>query len=230
MMYAHTNDEIYFSFYAGSRVTIPLKDGKVKIIQKTGYPFDEDIIIEIDSIATNQKFTLRMRIPTWAGSQFVPGNLYRYVDDTRNDWKISVNGKILQPKVNDGFISIRRKWKAGDIVALHLPIPLRYTQANVKVEANLNRVCLTRGPLVYCAEDEDNKFSVLQAYIETLTNTYTVKTPQEGVMKGIDFVTIPAKTVKDGGVLEVVEMTLLPYYAWNNRSENAMIVWIPRKQ
>ena len=228
MMYAHTNDEIYCSFYGGSEVCIPLTKGNVKIVQQTNYPFDDNIIIHIDSLAENQIFTLRMRIPTWTGSQFVPGDLYRYIDNNNQKWEVSLNGKKLRATVKDGFISIRKKWKIGDRVTLHMPMPLHFTHAIDKVEANLDRVCVTRGPLVYCAESEDNKFQVRKAYIENLPINYTVMPAQNGLLKGIDFVAFPARAVNDSGIKEDVTLTLLPYYAWNNRSDSAMIVWIPQ--
>jgi DUF1680 family protein len=226
MMYAHTDDEIYCSFYAGSEVNIPLKKGKVKLVQQTDYPFDENIHITIDSLSNDLEFTLNMRIPAWTGSQFVPGELYHYADQTRSNYEVSLNGKPLYTKVKDGFISIHNRWKVGDIVTLHLPMPVHYTHAIDKVEADRNRICLTRGPLVYCAEAVDNDFPVQQAIIETLPENYTIKTAKDDLMKGIDFITIPVKTINDGGSITDTQMTLLPYYAWNNRSDCAMIVWI----
>lgn len=230
MMYAHTEDEIYCSFYAGSEVCIPLKNGNVKIVQQTGYPFDENINITIDSLAENQEFTLLMRIPTWTGLQFVPGELYHYINKNSENREVYLNDKKIQTTVKDGFISIRKKWKTGDKIMLHLPMPLRYTKAIDKVEADRDRICLTRGPLVYCAEAADNKFPVRQAYLETLPENYTVKSAQDGLMKGIDFVTIPAKSVNDKGITDNVTMTLLPYYAWDNRSDSTMIVWMPQTE
>ena len=230
MMYAYTEDEIYCSFYAGSETLIPLKTGKVKIVQETGYPFDENIRFSIDPLIENQQFTLRMRIPTWTGSQFVPGDLYRYVDNIPQRWEVSLNGKKINAKVKDGFVSIRKKWKTGDRVTLRLPMPLHYTHAIEKVEADRGRVCLTRGPLVYCAEAIDNSFPILQAFIGTFPDHYTVKTASDSLMKGIHFVTIPAKVALDGGISKDVSMTLLPYYAWDNRADSTMIVWIPEQQ
>jgi len=229
MMYAYTNDEIYCSFYAGSEVSIPLKNGKVKLMQHTAYPFDENISFTIDSLNENQVFTLRLRIPTWTGSQFVPGKLYYYINENLRKPEVSLNGKKMNAAVKDGFISIRKKWNSGDKVTLHLPMQLRYTQAIEEVEANHDRVCLTRGPLVYCAEAADNPFPVRQAFIETLPDHYTVKDVKEGLMKGIDFISIPAKGVSEGGAVENISLTMLPYYAWDNRSDSTMIVWIPQK-
>ena len=229
MMYAYTNREIYCSFYAGSRVCIPLKDGKVKLVQQTHYPFDENIVFTIDSVAPNHAFTLLLRIPTWAGSQFVPGALYRYIDNNQKNWEVTLNGKKIRTTVKNGFISIHRKWKTGDQVSLHFPMILHFSKAIDQVEANRDRVCLTRGPLVYCAEAEDNNFPVRQAFIATLPDNFKTHTVQTGLMKDIDFLTIPVKTISDNGKKEDVTLTLLPYYAWNNRSIGAMIVWIPQK-
>jgi DUF1680 family protein len=227
MIYACTSDEIYCSFYAAGSVRIPLKNGKVKLSQQTSYPFDENVSIIIDSLPDNMEFTLRMRIPTWQGSQFVPGKLYQYVDNNHQDWELSLNGKKLRATAQDGFVSIRRKWKTGDKIMLHLPMPLHYTHAIDKVEADRNRVCITRGPLVYCAEAADNQFPVRQAYFENLPEDYTVKSAKNGIMKGIDFVSVSAKAVNDDKTVKDVDMTLLPYYAWNNRTDSSMIVWIP---
>jgi len=227
MMYAYTDNEIYCSFYAGSEVCIPLEKGKVKLEQQTAYPFDENINITIDPLAENQTFTLRLRIPAWTGNQFVPGELYQYFDKNPQKWEISLNGKKLRATAKNGFISIRKKWKAGDRVTLHLPMPLHYTRTIDKVEANRDRVCLTRGPLVYCAEAVDNSFPVRQAYLGTFPENYTIQTAHDGLMKGIDFIKVPVKTVNEKGDTENTPMTLLPYYAWNNRGDSAMIVWIP---
>lgn len=228
MMYAHTGDEVYCSLYAGSRVSVPLEKGSVTLVQQTGYPFDENITVTVESVADGQEFTLRMRIPTWTGEQFVPGKLYRYADDTREKWEVSLNGRKLNAREKNGFVSIRKRWKAGDRVTLHLPMPLHATQAVEQVEADLGRTCLTRGPLVYCAEAADNEFPVRQAYIETPPENWDIRTARDGLMKNIDFVTVQAKVAEDGGISKKVAMTLVPYYAWDNRADSTMIVWIPR--
>ena len=229
MMYAYTSNEIYCSFYAGSNVNIPLKNGIVNLIQETAYPYDEYINFTIKPIAANHEFTLRLRIPAWTGAQIVPGALYHYVDRNQATWEVKLNGKKLSATVKDGFISIRKKWKEGDKVSLYLPMPLHFTKAIEQIEADRDRVCLTRGPLVYCAETADNSFAVLQAFIDELPEHYSIDKFKGGIMDGIDFVTIPAKVANESGTIENVSMKFLPYYAWDNRSDDAMIVWIPQK-
>lgn len=40
VMYSSSSDEIYLTFYASSSTQIPLKDGDIRIEQKSEYPFD----------------------------------------------------------------------------------------------------------------------------------------------------------------------------------------------
>lgn len=75
MMYAHTEDEIYVTLYAGNQTEIALKNGKVKLHQTAGYPFDGKVTLEL-APEKEQEFTLKLRIPTWTQDQFVPGSLY----------------------------------------------------------------------------------------------------------------------------------------------------------
>ena len=81
-MYAHTDDEIYLTLYGSSQTDIELPEGKVRIKQESNYPFDGNVKLYIKP-STNQEFSLKLRIPTWAGDQFVPGKLYHYVDGQR---------------------------------------------------------------------------------------------------------------------------------------------------
>ncbi len=226
MMYAYTGDEIYCAFYAGNSVSVPLEKGSVSLKQETRYPFDEHIRVIVDPENQNQAFTLKFRIPTWTGNQFSPGNLYKYIDKPTDKWQLKVNGKIVKGTLDKGFVSVSRSWNKGDKVELFLPMPIRYNQASSLVEADRERVCITRGPLVYCAEDVDNESSVLSAFVPE-TKGATSYRQNEGILKGIDFVKIPVR-VLDQKKVKNTSLNLVPYYAWDNRTDDAMIVWFPQ--
>jgi len=223
MMYAHTGDEIYCTLYAGTSTVIPLAAGKVHVKQETNYPFDESVRFEITPEQPEQTFAMRFRIPTWTGGQFVPGKLYSYLNDAPAGWKVLLNGKEVAVKLHKGFATLNRTWKAGDRVELQLPMPVRYNKAIPQVEADADRLCITRGPLVYCAETADNAATPASYVVAPSTDT-DVRQETDGLLKGIDFITIPAHSVQDGSI---GQLTLLPYYAWDNRGDGAMIVWLP---
>lgn len=223
MMYAHTGDEIYCTLYAGTSTVIPLKSGKVRLRQETDYPFGELIRFEVTPEQGEQTFAMRFRIPTWAGRQFVPGELYSYQNDEPSEWKVTLNGEEVPVKLRKGFVTINRTWKAGDKVELRLPMPVRYNKAIPAVEADVDRLCVTKGPLVYCAEAVDNSAMPASYVIAPSSADADVRKETEGLLKNIDFVTIPARSVQDD---KVSRLTLVPYYAWDNRGDGAMIVWL----
>lgn len=222
MMYAHTDDDIYCTFYGGTSTTIPLGRGNIGIRQETGYPFDETVSLTVTPEKDSQKFALHLRIPTWAGDRFVPGKLYSYVNRQPAAWDVTVNGKKVKTKVDKGFAVIDRKWEKGDRVELHLPMGVMYNKATDKVEADRGRLCITRGPLVYCAEAVDNA-SAPASYMISPTEENAVIRKGEGLMKDIDFITVSAHSIQNPGD---TKLTLVPYYAWNNRTDGAMIVWL----
>ena len=225
MIYSHTDDEIFCGFYAGSSTTIPIAQGGVALTQRTQYPFDGRIEIEVTPEAESAEFTLWLRIPTWCtGSRFVSGELYSYADNTRSRATAKVNGRRVRAEVIDGMLPVCRKWKAGDVVTLSLDMPVRYSVADERVKADSNRVCLTRGPLVLCAESADNSFNPSTYFINNIGAQGTLGTYTEGVLTGIPNITLNAAAAT-AEAEESAPLILLPYYAWNNRGNAAMNVW-----
>ena len=227
MVYSHADNDIYCSFYIGSSTEIALKGGKVKLCQTTEYPYDGKITIDVEPVAKSEKFTLWVRIPSWLNDKFVPGELYYYADGKQPSYTLIVNGKTVTAKAVNGFVPIERKWRKGDKVELTLPMELRYTKAIDKVEADRNRLCITRGPLVLCAEEMDNEHDVV-GYI--LSKGYTAKNNmakfESGELKGIPYFTVAASAIAEDDSEVDATLTLLPYYAWNNRGDlKSMNVW-----
>jgi len=226
LIYATVENEIYCSFYAGCEATLKLDNGSVHLQQTTEYPFSENILYEISPEKDKLEFTLKLRIPTWLNKRFVPGELYNYTDPQPAAWEIKVNGKEVKADLSKGFAAIHRKWQKGDKVELHLPMPVRFSTAIEQVEADRGRICITRGPLVYCAEGADNEDILPNVFI---TDTYAkaqVGMYTDSLLKGIPKLIIPAREKSAESSKEMV-LTLLPYFAWNNRGDGSMMVWFP---
>lgn len=231
MMYTYAEDQIYFSLYAANTTTIPLKSGNVEIKQETDYPYDEQVLVTLNP-EHEQHFTVRMRVPGWAREQFVPGNLYNYVNASEEKWSVKVNNKTVDASIENGFAIIDRKWKQGDQILLSLPMPVRFNSTIDSVEANQSRVAVTRGPLVYCAEGVDNGGPVQQLFIDQIPDQsgITLSTvSEEGRLQHAVSIELPAKKMTEKGIVETTAR-LVPYYAWNNRGESSMIVWFPTKE
>ena len=228
MIYSHTADDVFCGFYASSVTEIPLQGGKVKLTQQTDYPFDGAIHIEVAPEADDAEFTLWLRIPTWCNDRFVPGDLYSYADPASAQVTAMVNGNKVSTRTADGYMPIQRRWKAGDKVTLQLPMPVRYSVAHELVKADSNRVCITRGPLVYCAEQPDNSHPASSYIIDQIGGQGEVETFAEGALKGISSISLPAKACQKENEVAAT-LKLIPYYAWNNRGDHqTMNVWFAR--
>ena len=229
MMYSHVGSDVFCSFYAGNSTEIPLEGGKVALRQETSYPYDGDITIEVMPENEGAEFTLWLRIPTWTGDRFIPGELYSYADNAPAGYSVKVNGRRVRAEVQEGFFPVNRAWKAGDKVELELDMPVRYSVADERVEADVNRMCVTRGPLLYCAEQPDNQHAAHMYIVKDTKALAEVGTFEDGVMKGITTIGLEASALTSDGTVVDSPLLLIPYYAWNNRGDNTtMNVWFAR--
>ena len=76
---------------------------------------------------------LKLRIPGWARDQAVPSDLYKFQDTEKEPVALKVNGSNAPVELNQGYVSVQRFWKKGDVIELRLPMPVRRVVANEKV-------------------------------------------------------------------------------------------------
>ncbi len=237
MTYAHDNDDLYISFFAESSTTATLKNVAVKVNQRTAYPNDGEVSVEFDP-QQPVNFRLMLRIPTWTQERFVPGELYRYIDESKvasvdktvdEEVTLSVNGKPFEFHVEKGFAVIERQWSAGDRVVLNLPMPVRVTECHPAVEANQNRIAFTRGPFVLCAEGVDNGGATQRFFFNETPDTSVAKVTTCSTTAG-SFIqaSVPATALANAEGTTKTNLVLTSYYAWNNRGMSSMTVWFPR--
>lgn len=229
MMYSYDNDDIYLTFYASSSTTIPMPDGQIAIQQISDYPFEGSVKI-IFNPENKQRFNLKLRIPTWAqGEKFLPGDLYSFVNENhQQEWQVLINGEARNYETENGFVSIDRNWSNGDSVELVLDMNVKFNKAHELVTENQDKVAITRGPLLYCAEGGDYN-SLKQSLFVEPAHDNDIKTDNitDTILKGIPSVSIPLKKAGETGTK--TEMQLIPYYSWNNRGNLPMMVWINSK-
>ncbi len=226
-VYAVKNDQVYVNLYLSNKAELKVDKKKILLEQETGYPWNGDIRLKITQ--GNQDFTMKLRIPGWVRGNVLPGDLYSYVDNQKPAYQVSVNGQTVESDVNDGYLSIARKWKKGDVVEVHFDMIPRIVKANPKVEADHGRVAVERGPIVYCAEWPDNRFNVHSILLNQHPQFKVTDKPE--LLYGIRQITTNAQALsydKTGKlVTKDVELTLIPYYAWAHRGEGDMEVWLP---
>lgn len=200
--------------YVGGSGVVKLKRGEVRLTQRTRYPWEGEVRIGVEPRGAG-RFTVSVRIPGWCEGA-----------------SVAVNGRPVRAESRDGFVAIRRRWRAGDTIELDLPVTIRRVAAHPKVEANVGRLAIVRGPVVYCLEDCDNPCRVselaiapgaeLQAEFEPDLLGGVVAIRGKGTHRGL-------VETDDGFGIESrpVDLTAVPYYAWDNREPGEMVVWVP---
>lgn len=219
-IYATGADTVYVNLFIGGSADLKLGEGEkakaLRLTQETRYPWDGRIKLTIAAAAS--EFTLNLRIPGWARGSPVPGDLYRYAEKTVAGITLNVNGKAVSPTLQKGYAVLRRTWETGDTIELNLPMPIHRVLANDAVEADRGRVALERGPLVYCTEGIDNggraRTLVISPDAELLAEY------RKDLLGGVTVI----RAVRGSE-----QVTAIPFYAWSNRGDGEMCLWLPTK-
>ena len=142
---------------------------------------------------------LRLRIPDWA-----------------KDFQISVNGKPANYQTDRGYAVVEHHWKKGDVVDVSTPMEVKAVAADPRVKADKGLRAIQRGPIVYCAEQVDNPETFRDVAINEKTEWQAQYSDN---LNGITELT--------GSMEGQTIITLIPYYAWDNREACEMKVWLP---
>ncbi len=198
--------------------------GEVSVAVTTSYPWEPSVRIAVETPGSGE-WTLALRIPAWCKGA-----------------RARINGEKSVAGKPGSYLEIRRRWRAGDAVALELPLALTVHEAHPWIEPTRGCAAVTRGPLVYCFEEHDQPKGV-RILDSALVPGAAMKTAWQPALLG-GVVTVGA----EGRLLErpgwngrlyrafgsgavprsrAVNLTGIPYYAWANRGKAPMAVWLP---
>ena len=97
----------------------------------TRYPYEPESRLTFTRVRAG-RFPIALRVPGWAAGRAV----------------VTVNGDPVTPVLDRGYAIVDRRWRAGDSVAITLPLDLRIEAA----PGDANMVSILRGPLVLAAD------------------------------------------------------------------------------
>ena len=226
-VYAIKDNQVYVNLYLSNKAELKVNQKKIVLEQETGYPWNGDIRVKVTK--GSQKFALKLRIPGWVRNEVLPSDLYTYADTQKPAYRVTVNGQEVLGELNNGYLSIERKWKKGDVIEIRLDMLPRIVKANEKVTDDRGRVAVERGPIVYCAEWPDNQCNIHTVLLNQRPQFKVIEKPD--LLYGINQITTDAQSLsydKNGKLAtKDVKLTLIPYYAWAHRGEGDMEVWLP---
>lgn len=218
--YSKSENGIAVNLYGGNKLETTLLDGSpIKLTQKSNYPWEGEVEITIDE-SKKEPFEMMLRIPEWAKGSTV-----------------NINGETIDNVVAGSFAKIERIWKAGDVIKLEMPMNVKYIEGHPRIEETRNQVAVKRGPVVYCIESADlpKDTNIFDAYISTKSILKPTYRPDYlGGLTTIDGEILIRKNKSAGMYNEVIQPDfksykthLIPYYAWSNRGNGEMTVFMP---
>lgn len=227
--YTTGDDAVWVHLYGANVLDTRLAKGQtVKLRQETRYPWEGDIRLTIEA-APSIPLSVKLRIPGWADGA-----------------RITVNGRPVRTGTEPGsYAEVRRVWRSGDVLNLHLPMEVRMIRANPLVEETRNQVAVMRGPLVYCLESKDQPEGVdvmdvivphdirwTPRYMPDLLMGVTVLDARAKALRDPEWSGAPYNDphlykALDNPDLRPVDIRLIPYCTWSNRGPSRMTVWMP---
>ncbi len=104
---------------------------KARISLDTRYPHDPVARLTFTELGRRGRFAVALRVPGWASGRET----------------VTVNGTPVSPLHTSGYAVVERRWAAGDVIAITLPLELRTEQAQ-----GGGSIAILRGPLVLAAD------------------------------------------------------------------------------
>jgi len=126
-------DGVVVNLYDAGTANLNLRDGRpVAVTTKTLYPGDGRIRLTV-SPAAQTSFTVKLRVPMWCAAP-----------------QVRVNDRRVEAAVGaDGYLALRREWRAEDCVELRLKLEPRVIAGDFK---NEGKAAVLYGPLVLAAD------------------------------------------------------------------------------
>lgn len=218
-IYSRSPDGVWVNLYVGGQGRVTLGDGReVTLKQTTRYPWEGHVRLDV-APSGPAEFTLHLRIPGWARGA-----------------RISIDGETAPQPASNGYLHLSRSWAGHTVVELELPLAAVKLEANPLVLQSRGKLCLRRGPLIYCLEQPDNAADVDRIALPagaSVTERYepgllggVVVLAGEGLLQPEsdwhDQLYRPLEPVRTGPAA----FKAIPYCVWGNRGRQPMKVWI----
>ncbi len=216
-VYTQRDDRIHMHLYMSNESCFTLSSGQhVKLAVTTDYPWDGKVSVHISQ--AESPFTLALRIPGWC--------------DT---WSVTRNGIPEAADTEDGY-ALLPDCRNGDELVLNLDMRVRFVRADPRVRQNAGKIAMMRGPVVYCLEEADNG-TALWNLIADPREPWTAAWSDMlgGIMRIQGTAWRASDACQEALYSEApisytrIQATWVPYYAWANRGEGEMSVWVREK-
>ena len=217
-LYFRDEDTLWVNMFVSSETKAQLNDTEIQLKVSTEFPYTGKAVLNVSS-EEGKPFRLAVRIPSYGESP-----------------QLTLDGKPLRNlQMEKGYAFIELTGGQHRI-CLTFGIPARLVRANPLVRADVGRVAVMKGPLVFCLEEIDNGPNLSALYLDgkgELKESY-----QKELLKGATVIRASGKRLTQKGWqdnelygeipadYEEVTLTFVPYAYWGNRWPGEMSVWV----
>lgn len=229
-VYALSPGTLWVNLYAASTLDSRWTGGdRIRLRQETDYPWAGAVKLIIDE-APASAVTLKLRVPGWVGEGAA---------------SLRVNGQPVDVAVKPGtYADVQRNWRAGDTVEFTMDFKPALWEANPLVEETVDQVAIKYGPLVYCIESIDLPAGVRLQDVAVSLASPAGFTAERGQIANAQVLTLTldALALQRGAwsasqlyrpvgdrAPRPIKLKAVPYYAWGNRGDTDMSVWLPAR-
>jgi len=223
-IYTVNEETVYANLYIGGEASISVGNNEIRLVQETEYPWNGKVSIKVCT-KKKTKFALGLRVPSWCPEAEVKVN-NEFID-------------IEEMKIN-GYIMVDRVWEDCDKIELILKMPILRMKANPLVRADIGKVAIQRGPLVYCLEEVDNGPNLHEIYLSK--ESKFEECFEADLLGGVMIIKAEANRISNNSKWgeqlysseikeehQLVSIKFVPYYSWANRNAGEMMVWVREK-
>lgn len=218
--YTENEDSLFMHLHISGRITKQVKDKKACFDISSQMPWDGKVMITYTGKEAVQ-MKLAVRIPGWCSEWTVEG----------------ADGFVCTEE--KGYYYMEGNWTSGSQIFFDFAMKPYFYQSDYRVRETIGKVALRKGPVVYCAEEADNGKDLHLFRILPEEPVEEMKTVIEGqVFPGLSVRAEKMSVLPDADTLytkyqkpqyKPVKLQMIPYFAWANRGENEMLVWLPQK-
>lgn len=210
------DEEIFFHLFVSHESLVQMKGTEVRVNMETEFPWNNRTVLSFQGIPDGG-IRAAVRVPAYA-----------------SDFHMEIDGGATAYRIEKQYAHITVE--KDTTVTIDFRSPAQFVRANPRVRADIGKIALVRGPLVYCLEEADNGENLSAVFVEQ--EAEIVEKPLEGP-GGSVLLCFKGKKEMDIGwpqegplyqnrkaEWEAVELKAIPYAYWNNRGEGEMCVWM----
>lgn len=211
-IYGVEENQIYMHLFVSGKTSVKTGEGQVELEVSSRFPWEGNVKTRFSGVPQSGIY-INFRIPGYA-----------------RNYRIISQGRETAYENKKGYA---RVLVSGDQeLEVQFSMEPRFVRADIRVSADVGKVALKRGPVIYCLEEADNGKNLSACYVDTNKG---IKEEKLDLFGGVTGLKVQGKRMLHTSEhlyeeyipqYEEQELLAIPYAYWNNRGVGEMSVWI----